>query len=346
MKDALSVGDCVSPQKHIILSGEDGIVSFASWHLMQNPRKTANVFLCANESSPAAITAIDHTLDRICRVASTGAPTRMCLHILPCHPVTRKIALAHGFRPEPGQEEYGTILHKIAVGDVIDEQTWESISRSLKSIADVEFPENIPVYEAPSQFISIKTSSGQDEAIPLRELEALLSPAIILLPGRSGTVVSIKRVFADELLGTTDQYSLLTPPEAVLLKERVYYNTPRAASILTPGTLMLFYESSGGGGRKSIVAVGRATGSHVLTGDQVNSEIIKRGVLDTETLKHIGDSETKLVTAFDNIMVFKKPVPLDKLREIGCADGANFVTAKRIKPHQLIKIIHEGLKNE
>ncbi|MHA1598257.1 MAG: GNAT family N-acetyltransferase [Alphaproteobacteria bacterium] len=346
MNDALSEGDYVSPQKHVILSGESGIISFASWHVTQSPRKMANVFLCANEGSTAAKTAIDHTLDRICRAVSSGAPARMCLHILPGHPVTKKIALAHGFRSEQGQEEYGTTLHKVAVGCVIDEKSWGSIRRSLKSLTDVGLPANIPRYENPEQSITVKTSSGQDKAIPLRELEILLSPAIILLPGRYGAIVSIRRVFADELLGTGEQFSLLTSPEAVFLKERVYYNTPRAASILAPGTPILFYESSDGGGRKSIVAVGRATESHILTGDQVNSDMRRRGVLDTEALQCIGNSEAKLVTAFDNIMAFKKPVHLYKLREIGCADGANFVTAKRIEPHHLIRVINEGLNDE
>lgn len=346
IKGALSKGDYVSPQKHLILSGDTGIISFATWTLAQTPHKVTEVFLCADEGSSAVNTAIDYTLDRVSRESSSGAPALIHLQILPCHPVTRKVALAHGFRPEPGKEEHGTTLHKVAIGDVIDEQSWESIRRSLKALADVELPSNIPKYEAPNQRILIKTSSGQDEAIPLQELEVLLSPILILLPGRPSAVVSIKRFFADELLGTADQFSLLTPPEAVFLKERVYYNTPRAASILTPGTLILFYESSDGGGRKSIVAMGRTTESHLLTGNKVNSDTKRRGVLDTKALKHIGGSETKLVTAFDNIMVFKKPVPLDKLREIGCADGANFVTAKRIEPHHLKRITNEGLKDE
>lgn len=343
---ALSQGDYVSPQKHIILSGESGIVSFSSWNVMQNPRQKANVFLCADESSPTARTAIDHTLDQICKAASSSAPVRICLHILPGHSVTRKIALAHGFRPEPGQEEHGTTLHKLAVGSVIDERSWESTRRTLSALANVELPINIPSYNGPDQTIPVKTSSGREEAIPLQELETLLSPALILQPGRPGTIVPIRRVFADELLGTAEQFSLLTSPEAVLLKERVYYGTTRSAAILAPGNPILFYESADGGGRKSIIAVGRATESHILTGDQVNADTKRRGVLDANTLKFIGESDEKLVTAFDNIMAFKKPISLDRLRDIGCADGANFVTAKRIEPHHLIKIINEGLNDE
>lgn len=345
LENALSRGDAVYPQKHMILRGEGGIISFASWKLTQSPRKMAKVFLCANEALPAAKTSIDHTLERICSGVSSGAPARIRLHILPGHPVTRKIALAHGFRPEPGQEGHGSTMHKVAIGDVIDELSWQHVRKSLKSLVGVELPPTIPTYEGPDQRIPFKTSSGRDEAIPLQDLETLLSPALILLPGRPGTVVSIKRVFADELLGTAEQFSLLMPPEAIFLKERVYYNTPRAASILAPGTPILFYESAEGGGRKSVIAVGRATETHLLTDDQLDPDTKRKGVLDAVGLKHIGVSESKLATAFDNIMPFKKAVPLDKLREIGCADGANFVTAKRIASHQLVRVIHEGMKS-
>ena len=94
IENALSRGDYLWPHNHIIVSGKAGIISFASWSFAQNPRKMANVFLCANEILPAAKTAIDHTLNQICIGVSSGALTRICLDILPGHPVTRKIALA------------------------------------------------------------------------------------------------------------------------------------------------------------------------------------------------------------------------------------------------------------
>ncbi|HEY9081591.1 GNAT family N-acetyltransferase [Magnetovibrio sp.] len=344
--DAISQGDAISPQRQVILRSEAGIVSFSSWTMVQNPRPTAKVFLCADENVPAAATAIEHTLNRICKTVSSNTPARVRLNILPGNPITRKAALAHGFRPEPGKEEHGTTLHKVALGTVVSEKNWDHMRRALRALADVELPQNIPQFDDAETPIEIKNNSGETVPIPLRELETLLSPTLIILPGRPAAAVSIKRVFADELLGTADQLSLLTPPEAVLLKERVYYNTPRAVSILAPGTPILFYESAEAGGRKGIVAVGRATESHILTYDQVNSDMKRKGVLDEEGLKRIGNSETKLVTAFDNIMPLKNSITLKRLREIGCADGANFITAKRIKPDHLIMVINEGLQNE
>lgn len=342
--EALSLGDSISSQKHIILTGQTGIISFASWGMTKTPRKCANVFFCADEAAPAVKAAIEHTLDRVCREASAGAPARVRLHILPGHPVTRKLGLAHGFRPEPGQEEYGTILHKVAIGGVLDEDSWAARRRSLMSLASAELPSSIPKFTSAGQRIQIKNSSGE-VAIALQDLETLLSPALFLLPERPGVVVSIRRVFADELLGTGSQLSLLSAPEAVLLKERVYYCTPRAERLLVPGTVILFYESSAKGGRKSIIAAGRAKESRILTVDEVNPDTKRKGVLRADTFRHIGTSNRKLAITIDNIMAFENPVSLHRLRKIGCADGANFVTAKRIEPDQMISIIHEGLKN-
>lgn len=342
--EALYLGDSISSQKHIILTGQSGIISFASWSVTRTPRKCANVFLCADETSAAAKVAIEHTLDRVCREASAGAPVRIRLHILPGHPVTRKLGLAHGFRPEPGQEEYGTVLHKVAIGGVLDEQSWGATRRSLKSLANAELPSSIPKFTSADQRILIKNSSGE-VAVTLQDLETLLSPALFLLPERPGVVVSIKRVFADELLGTGNQLSLLSAPEAVLLKERVYYCTPRAERLLVPGAVILFYESSEKGGRKSIIAAARAKESRILTVDEVKPDTKRRGVLRADTFRHIGTSSRKLAITIDNIMAFENPVSLDRLREVGCVDGAHFVTAKRIEPDQMITIIHEGLEN-
>ncbi|MFP6733721.1 MAG: hypothetical protein VB959_07765 [Rhodospirillales bacterium] len=345
LKHVLSSGDHIARQKHIVLSKGVEIESFASWDMMQNPRKMATIFLCTDESSSNVSTAIDHSLDRISREVSLSAPSLMRLHVLPGHPITRKVAIAHGFRSDPGKEEHGTTFHKIAFGRVIDRQSWENDKKILKTLAGIELPSTIPNYESSNQPISVKLPSGQNASIPLQELETLLSPTIILLPGRPGAIAPIKRVFADELLGTAQQYSLITPPEAALLKERIYYNTPRAATIMVPGTIILFYESSDGGGRKSVIAVGRVTDSRVLNIDKVDTETMRKGVLDSKALRIIGNSDTKLVSTFDNILVFKKPVSLKNLTRIGYFDPANFRTARRIEAHHLINIMREGQNN-
>ena len=50
--------------------------------------------------------------------------------------------------------------------------------------------------------------------------------------------------------------------------------------------------------------------------------------------------------SFDNIFVFKKPVTLKRLREIGGADGANFVTIKKVSADIVSTVISEGLSDD
>ncbi len=340
--DITSFGDYIAPQRHIVLSGINGVLSFSSWKVEKFPKKTARAFIGANEDAPTARTAVDYTIGRICRSAGKDAPARIVLQILPGHPATKRIALAHGFRTEPGKEQYGTTLHKVCICGIVDKSSWEHTRKSITSLIGANLPKEIPPFTGTNQAITIEKPTGQQEIISLQELETLISPAHVLLPGRSGAIVPIKRVFADELLGTSEQLTLLTPTEAVFLKERVYYSSPRAASILTPGTPILFYESSKGGGRMSVVAIARVIRSYLATPDQLNSDTERKGVLDKSTLEHFGRSRTKLVTVFDNVMKFRKPVSLNRLREIGCADGANFVTAKRLQPGELSMVVNEG----
>ena len=72
---------------------------------------------------------------------------------------------------------------------------------------------------------------------------------------------------------------------------------------------------------------------------------MRKGVLDSKALRIIGNSDTKLVSTFDNILVFKKPVSLKNLTRIGYFDPANFRTARRIEAHPLINIMREGQNN-
>jgi len=44
-------------------------------------------------------------------------------------------------------------------------------------------------------------------------------------------------------------------------------------------------------------------------------------------------------------MRFANPVTLSRLRQLGCVDGSNFVTSRRISFSQLIAVITEGNPN-
>jgi hypothetical protein len=188
--------------------------------------------------------------------------------------------------------------------------------------------------------------SGEEKKIPLGEIEDLLSPALFFLPGRSAAIVPIKKIFSDDLLGSADQLSLLSPPEASMLRARVYYSKP--ANSFEAGTPLIFYESGKAGGRKGAVAVGRAVDVRILTPDQLRLDrtTSKRGVLNPTEITLLGKAERKLVTVIDNILNMQKCVSFNRLCELGCNNGANFVTVTNVQHDKALRVIQEGFKYE
>ncbi len=67
-----------------------------------------------------------------------------------------------------------------------------------------------------------------------------------------------------------------------------------------------------------------------------------RGVLSDNDIQAMAKGQNLCVTEFDNLMRFRKPVALATLKKIGCADGANLVTARSLDTAALIKLIEIG----
>src|ERR1700688_4324514 len=208
---------------------------------------------------------------------------------------------------------------------------------------ELHLPESIPDYQVANHTIAVRIASGSTINVPLQELETFLSPCVFFLPGRSGAIVPIRRIYAADLVGGSSQLSLLASPEAVLLRERVYFSSPRTATVLTNATPILFYESARTGGRARVTAAARIGRVEVVARDGANRELFRRGVLDGKALKKICLVDTVVATTIDNIVIFKKPVPLQRLRQLGAVDGANLVTARALTPDQLVKIVEEGM---
>jgi GNAT superfamily N-acetyltransferase len=331
------------PRRRVLVTLDGKIVAFGSWEIPSVVRPHVQAFICIDEDHPTLTLAADFLLDSICRESFSDFPIQSTLHLLPGHVTTRRIAVAHGFRPSANESSDSTILQKIALGRAVTAKNWAAISQQLRKGMALELPDSIPTYHSLKQTIPIKGPTGQEVSIPLEELEILLSPALFCLPGRSGAIVPIRRVYAADLIGGAKQLSLLASPEAVLLRERVYFSHPRTAGVLTKGIPILFYESARKGGRASAVAAARIVRAEVVSKDGANQELLRRGVLDRKILKNICLADSVVATTIDNIMIFRNPVRLERLRTIRAVDGANLVTARPLHAEQLIQIIEEGM---
>ena len=53
-------------------------------------------------------------------------------------------------------------------------------------------------------------------------------------------------------------------------------------------------------------------------------------MLSAQEVAKVAKENQACVTEFDNLLLFAKPVALAKLKELGCADDTNVVTARKI----------------
>lgn len=332
------------PHRRMLVTSEGGIVAFGSWEIPSIVRPVIQAFVCVDEDHAAVTLAADFLLDSMSRESLSDYPTQLSLRLLPGHVTTRRIAVAYGFRPPADVESGSTDLQKIALGQVVTARNWAGICRLLKKGMGLELPVQIPQYLSPEQTLLVKGPTGHALGIPLEELETLLSPSLFCIPGRSGAIVPIKRIFAADLIGGARQLSLLASPEAVLLRERVYFSDPRTAGVLRKSTPVLFYESAGSGGTAGVIAAARVVRTELVPKDGTNPELLRRGVLDQEILKNICSAETVVATTIDSIMLFRNPVGIKRLREQGAADGANLVTARGLSSELMVQIVDEGMR--
>ena len=281
-QDALAAGDLDSKRRRILVRSGEEIAAYASWDLSQSPDNVRHVFICADEDDVAADAIVDHKFERMCIDASHSAPSLLRLNELPGHVITRRKALVHGFRPVTKHAPRGATLQKICVGRPISASNWEAIRLQLRRLAGVNLPKDIPTYDDALHGVQIVSPSGDTIKIPLKDLENLLSPVLFLFAGRAGAIVPIQRPYADDLFGTSPQYSLLARPEAVILKERVYFSSPKTMTVLRKDTPLVFYESSKHKGRSSAIAAARVVDTHLVAKSNVSPDMKRKGVVGVD----------------------------------------------------------------
>lgn len=330
-----------SPAQWLLVTGGSGPLGFAKWEVHGGLKRAADVYLCVDEGHHAAETIIDHLLDAIPREVSSVAPTLVRLHISSGQVMMRQAALSMGFLPPDGASDGTPKLQRLAVGRVVSAENWTSIRQSLVSVAALSLPTQMPTFAAANPSLLVNTGQ-RDVEMSLAEIERALSPVLLLFQGRGGVIVPIQEQYARELLGSSPQLSMLAPPEAILRRERVYISAPSTLRRMTPGTPMLFYESLDGNGRGCVVALARITDSRVVSKVEALGKVKQRGVLDDHTLEQRSVGEEVTETSFDNIFLFKSPVALKRLRQLGCADGSNLISARTISFDKLAQVVKEG----
>jgi len=321
---------------------DDNVTGFATWGKPTAIRPKVSAFICVDEDHAAVDISVDHLLNTMSHESSLDMPTQISLRLLPGQVATRRIAAGHGFRSPANEDLSSANLQKVSVGRFVTRSNWELVSKQLERAADITLPAVITEFNGTSTQLSIGTPAGQKIAFPLIDLETLLSPVLLILPSRSGAIVPIRRTYAAHLIGAQQQKSFLASKEAILLRERVYFSAPKTSSVLQEGTPILFYESGAHGGRASIIAGARVVRSELMAKNEVLPRLYRQAVLSAEELGEISEATNVLASTFDNLLALPKPVSIARLRQIHCADPANFITAWRITSEQFQKVLEEG----
>lgn len=335
-----------SDARRILVSSEQQDLGFAIVESHGGIRRAADIFVCVDEGHAASEAVVEYLLDTISRNQSGSNPSLLRLTIRPGHSLTRRIAIATGFSPPDSISGDETRLHRVAIGRPVLESTWKHCRHSLSAIASINLPNSFPTYGGPHGNLSIGIGTEPAVDIKLLELERIFSPVLFLFSGRDGAIIPIRQNFAKDLLNASKQLSMFGQPEAVFRRERVYVSSSRAKAKLADGMLVLFYESLKNKGRGAVVAAARMTESRLVSKDTAWEKVQIRGVLNKQTLKGMSADNLLTEMSFDNIFVLKKPVTLKRLREIGGADGANFVTIKKVSADIVSTVISEGLSDD
>jgi GNAT superfamily N-acetyltransferase len=338
--DELSNSITSSGAEQVLILANDQPIVFGTW--VTESHESVQAFVCADEDNPSIETALDRALDNICRASCRNNPSMVRLRVITGHAKTRSVAMLHGFRPSADQPHNASVFHKVCVGKCVTKETWPSIRNSLRRAAGLILPECIPKFQSYADMIQVTAPTGNLVFVSLEDLETLLSPILLLLPGRTGAIVPIRPRFASDLFGKSPQLRLLYPPEAGFLRERIYFSDPKTCPLLQRGKLVLFYESGKERGRSSIIAAARVVRTDLVPKAGVLTELLRRGVLPEKTLKRMGRSAFSAATIFDNILHFRNPVSLKRMQALGFKDPANLITTTSVADEVLGLIVHEG----
>lgn len=344
MRTALSRGTSTSPRSRVVVRGGDNLIAAATWQ-RSSPSGTARLYLFANYADEAAELAVDHLIDIASRSVSSIDPTSLWISLGSRDAMIRERAIRAGFSFKDRVGGAKAQLHKICLGTAITSNSWLSAAKLILEKFGLVLPTNPPSFDNVDQQITIFATSEKRAIIKIKSLEDFLSPTVLALPNRPAVIVPIWPNFAEALFQGSLQRDMLSGPRAGIVTQKCYLSDGKSLSRIPEHGIIIFYESTGPGkskGRSAAIAVGRIQRRYLASEAAASGLAQLRGVLSDSDIQAMAKGQKLCVTEFDNLMRFRKPIPLAKLKEIGCADGANLVTARSLETTALIKLIEMG----
>jgi GNAT superfamily N-acetyltransferase len=315
-------------------------IAAVGWQLVEGPPRRVEGVVVADPNQQEAISAIDFLIETMVHASSKPAPTRIDLQVSALAEPLQQVLQDHAVGRRGAGEEWT----KIAVGRPVDERNWPRIAHSIQAMSGLSLPTTlVRQTRAYGRTIECKLDDGRAWLGSVDDLEGLLSPVLLMYPGRPAAVVPIRGRFAEDLFGHLQQSKLFALPMASFRRERIYYTASQNYRLFARGNVLLFYES-GRTGRQAIVAIARSLGARTIEKSQVSASTLSRGVLDKSEIKRIGNRSTVTAVSFDNVMMLPRPVTLDQLRANSWVPGHNFITTSEIESITAERIVHLGYR--
>lgn len=344
LRPALSRGTSTAPRSRAVVRDGKSLIAAATWQ-PPSAAGTARLYLFADYSDETSELAVDHLIDIASRSVCTNKPTNLWISLGSRDTVIRERAIRAGFNFKGKTQGPKAQLHKICLGAAVTESHWPSVTNIIREKFGLLLPSEPPSFESVDEQISLSTTSDKRATIKIKALEDFLAPTILALPNRPAVMVPIWPNFAEALFQGSLQRDMLSGPRAGIVTQKCYLSDKSSLNRIPEHGIIVFYESTGPGkskGRSAAIAVGRIQRRYLASEAAACGLAQLRGVLSTEDIKAMAKGQNLCVTEFDNLMRFRKHVPLSKLKEIGCADGANLVTARPLETAAAMELIDLG----
>ncbi|WP_434050758.1 MAG: N-acetyltransferase [Roseibium sp.] len=248
--------------------------------------------------------------------------------------LTYKSALQAGFVHDHDKNQ----LTKIALGYPITPKNFKAHLDRLRLLVDRKFVTQLPT--TIENFDELLSSRPGD----LVRIEKALSPTLIVSNNRQVCIQPIAEAYAAELLGTSDQTSLLNQFDGAFRSQKIYVSSGRTKNLFKPNQLVLFYESSRTGGRGAIVAAARVDNVVTQNKAETNDSDLRKTVLDSVDRFAAGEEVT--LTGFSSVLRFPRPVFLNEMRRLKATGSQNLQTTTVIATEAAQRIFDLGWSNE
>lgn len=309
-------------------------------YFFQKPVKgTGSAIAClyVDENCPKAIAVIDHFLEKALRYRS-GFLYRLDLYISKDQYLTEETLRRKGFLKSEGH------FIKIICNLFLNSKNWVRFAKDIKLLCGFSIPDKLPAKkELMHTGVCVTDSHSKVLALSWFEFETMISPRFILNSDRSCILVPIREIYANGLIGNvTNQLSLLSSHDKVLLLEKAYFRSSSKSMLFDKGGIIAFYVS-GRNSIQEIIGFARITYSDVIGISEAAVKVDRQGVLSHEELAKLTDKSGNLhVFTFDNFLEFDHRVSFGRAKRRGLISNANLVSPEKIGPEKLKILIGEA----